>query len=261
MDSSDLLAQFLRVPDARASVCGAVPGAELTRLGTAIGRTLRNHGAENLVRVRVSAPRCGEGPLLVQVNLALEGIAVRMQLLAPADRVAVAVAARLRRQILRARQWAPRPWPTSSTASPPVLFPGELVRRKRVKPRVMAPTAAIQTMDALDYDAHLFIDSETGEDSIVYRGGPWGLRLARQHDLRPPGALTETGPVAPTLPVNPAPVLGELAAVARICDHGLPFLFYTDPGSGRGTLLYRRFDVGLASISAESATPRHGAAK
>lgn len=247
--SSDLLSRFLLVPEAMVSIRGAVPGAEIERLGTAIGRTLRELGADRAVRVRVSDSGDGGGPLLVQVNLALDGTAVRMQTVAPADRVAVLVAKRLRRQIVGARRWSPRPWPETWSTRPSVLFPGPLTRRKPITPRVLSPAAAIRTMDALDYDVHLFTDSETGEDSIVYRGGPWGLRLARQHDLRPPGALSAAGPAVPTLHVHPAPVLDEHAATARICDHGLPFLFYTDPGSGRGAVLYRRYDGGLAALS------------
>ncbi len=247
--SSDLLSRFLLVPEATVSVRGVVPGAEFERLGTEIGRTLREFGADRCVRVRVSGPSRGDEPLLVQVNLTLDGRAVRAQTAAPADRIAGVVATRLRRQIVGARRWSPRPWPATSAPRPPVLFPGELTRRKRVTPRVQSPAAAIRTMDALDYDVHLFVDSETGEDAIVYRGGPWGLRLARQRDLRPPAALSVSGRPVPTLDVRAAPILDESAAVARICDHALPFLFHHDPGTGRGALLYRRFDGGLASLS------------
>ncbi len=249
MHSSDILSRFLLVPGATVSVRGAVPGADVARLGTTVGRTLRDHGADRHVRIRVSGPNDGDGPLLVQVNLALDGVAIRMQTTAPADRVADTVETRLRRQIVHARRWAPRPWSTGSSAGPSLLLPGPLVRRKRITPRVLSPVAAIRTMDALDYDVHLFTDSETGEDSIVYRGGPWGLRLARQHDLRPPDGLSTTGPTVPTLHVHPAPILDEHTATARICDHRLPFLFYNDLASGRGALLYRRFDGGLASLS------------
>ncbi|WP_280300228.1 sigma 54 modulation/S30EA ribosomal C-terminal domain-containing protein [Nocardia neocaledoniensis] len=249
MGSSDLLSRFLLVPGATVSVRGVVPGAEFERLGAEIGRTLREFGADRSVRVRVGRASGGDCPLLVQVNLTLDGTAVRAQTAAPADRVAAAVAKRLRRQIVGALRWSPRPWPVATATRPPVLFPGELTRRKRVTPRVLSPAAAIRTMDSLDYDVHLFVDSETGEDAIVYRGGPWGLRLARQRDLRPPAALSVSGPPVPTLDVRAAPILDESAAVARICDHALPFLFYHDPGTGRGALLYRRFDGGLASLS------------
>lgn len=35
---------------------------------------------------------------------------------------------------------------------------------------------------------------------------------------------------------------GPLISVARLCENGLPFLFHTDPGTGRAALLYRRYD-------------------
>lgn len=41
-------------------------------------------------------------------------------------------------------------------------------------------------MDALDFDAHLFTDADTGETAIVYWAGPLGVRMARQHHVHPP---------------------------------------------------------------------------
>ncbi len=43
-------------------------------------------------------------------------------------------------------------------------------------------------MDAMDYDVHIFTDTTTGEEAVVYRAGPAGLRLARQHRERLPVA-------------------------------------------------------------------------
>jgi hypothetical protein len=41
---------------------------------------------------------------------------------------------------------------------------------------------------AMDYDVHLFTDAATGEDAVVYRAGPSGLRLARSAAcIRPDG--------------------------------------------------------------------------
>lgn len=47
---------------------------------------------------------------------------------------------------------------------------------------------------------------------------------------------------------DPAPVLIEEAAVTRLCRKGLPFLFFTDADSGRGRLLYRRYDGDLTIV-------------
>lgn len=51
----------------------------------------------------------------------------------------------------------------------------------------------------------------------------------------------------------------EVEPVAiRLCDHALPFLFHTDPGTGRGALLYRRYDgeIGLLSVAADPTVGR-----
>lgn len=43
-------------------------------------------------------------------------------------------------------------------------------------------------LNAMDYDVHLFTDAATGEDAVVYRAGPSGLRLARSAAcIRPDG--------------------------------------------------------------------------
>lgn len=65
-------------------------------------------------------------------------------------------------------------------------------------------------MDAMDYDAHLFADAEAGEDAIVYRAGPTGLRLARQNRMHPSDALSTE-----TLVVNsrPVPTDGNLGLI------------------------------------------------
>lgn len=108
-------------------------------------------------------------------------------------------------------------------------------------------------MDAMDYDVHLFTDAETGEDAVVYRAGPSGLRLARQHHVFPPGWSRCRAPAGPPVPLivnsRPTPVLTEAAAVDRAREHGLPFLFFTDQATGRGQLLYARYDGNLGLIT------------
>jgi Sigma 54 modulation/S30EA ribosomal protein C terminus len=64
---------------------------------------------------------------------------------------------------------------------------GVITRRKPVVLLRGDPLEAVAVMDAMDYDVHLFTDAETGEDAVVYRAGPAGLRLARQRRMYPPG--------------------------------------------------------------------------
>jgi hypothetical protein len=43
--------------------------------------------------------------------------------------------------------------------------------------------------------------------------------------------------------------LAGAAALDRVCRHGLRFLFFTDPATGRGQLLYARHDGNLGLIT------------
>jgi hypothetical protein len=104
-------------------------------------------------------------------------------------------------------------------------------------------------MNAMDYDAHLFTDFASGEEAVVYRAGPTGLRLARQHRMHPP---TPPASVAITVNPHPTPILTPRRATDHINRHGLPFLFFTDPTTARGNLLYRRYDGHFTLI-----TPTH----
>lgn len=90
----------------------------------------------------------------------------------------------------------------------------------------------------LDYDFYLFTDGGTGQDAVVYRSGPSGYRLA---ELDPPTALCP--PATPlTVSEQPAARLELPDAIDRLNLSGAPFLFYADRTSGRGRVLYRRYD-------------------
>ncbi|QOW36272.1 hypothetical protein [Nocardia seriolae] len=49
-------------------------------------------------------------------------------------------------------------------------------------------------------------------------------------------------------PPGPAPVLSAAEAQSRLCERGLPFVFFTDSSGGRGHLLYRRYGNELALV-------------
>lgn len=71
--------------------------------------------------------------------------------------------------------------------------------------------------------------------------------------MYPPGwswASTTSAPPVPLI-VNSRPPLAltKAAAVSRLGEHGLRFLFFTYPHSGRGRLLYPRYDGDLGLIS------------
>ncbi|MGA6207336.1 sigma 54 modulation/S30EA ribosomal C-terminal domain-containing protein [Nocardia testacea] len=235
-----------RFPDVVVYTGGRVPAIERERFAGAVGRLLGRLDVRGAVRLRITAP--ARGPMVIQVNLCIGETAARVQTLTRRDGDALSTVVRLERQIAALRGTRqPRPWPDPTRRPLDTPGPGRLVRRKPVQVVTGRPSGAAVVMDAMDYDTHLFIDTDTGEDAIVYRAGPSGLRLARCRSVHPP-LPAPGGPWPFTVNPRPAPPLTEAGAVARLCEHGLPFLFYTDPGTGRGRLLYRRYDTDLALV-------------
>jgi hypothetical protein len=100
------------------------------------------------------------------------------------------------------------------------------------------PDEALFEMESMDYDFHLFTDAATGQDSVVYRAGPTGYRLAQ---LRP---RPESEPVVVPLTVStvPAAALSLAEAKERLDLTDQPFLFFADSATGRGNVLYHRYD-------------------
>lgn len=101
-------------------------------------------------------------------------------------------------------------------------------------------------MERLDFDFYLFTEAGSGQDSVLYRDGD-GYRLAQVEPR--PEALGEV-----ELPLHidpgPAPRLTTAAAVDRLEASGRPFEFFADPETGRGRLIYHRYDgeYGLITI-------------
>ncbi|MFJ9453569.1 sigma 54 modulation/S30EA ribosomal C-terminal domain-containing protein [Kitasatospora sp. NPDC101447] len=221
------------------------------------------------LRIRLASVADG---VLAQVNAEVDGRRIRVQEVAAGlgdslDRVADALRGRIRAVT---GAWAPRPWPgprTAALAVPvlpavPVFAPSDtaevveaagagtsagsrIVRRKEPALVWCSPEAAARTMDAMDYDIHLFTDPATETDAVVYRVGPTGYRLARTVAAGPPGRRT----VPITLSPHGAPRLTEAQAVERLEGAELPFLFFAQPADGRGRVLYRRFDGRLGLIA------------
>ncbi len=192
--------------------------------------------------------------MVVQVNLRVRDTPARVMAVTAGTGDLTPALTRLDRQIESlSAPWRPRPWPDLTrrilTAGPDTV----VARRKEALTQRLTPMQAAEVMDAMDYDAHLFTDVETGEDAVVYRAGPSGLRLARQRQVFPPGWLCSSNLSGPPVPlvVNPhrAPGLTEAAAVRRMREHRSRLLFFTDPASGRGQLLYPRYDGNLGLIT------------
>ncbi|MFD7450141.1 sigma 54 modulation/S30EA ribosomal C-terminal domain-containing protein [Kitasatospora sp. NPDC059827] len=231
---------------------GAAGEALAEARGRIAAAAARAGGAGTLVealRIRLSSVA---GGVLAQANAEVDGRRIRVQRAAAEpgaslDRVAESLLGRIRAVT---GSWVPRPWPAPATPAPPVAAEGadRIVRRKEPALVWCTPEAAARTMDAMDYDIHLFTDPATETDAVVYRVGPTGYRLARTRPDGPSGR--RTAPI--TLSPHGAPPLTERQAVRRLVGAELPFLFFAHPAGGRGRVLYRRFDGRLGLISGRS---------
>ncbi|WP_433663210.1 sigma 54 modulation/S30EA ribosomal C-terminal domain-containing protein [Nocardia sp. CA-128927] len=248
MTVSELKSTGVRAEPISVSTRGAVTGEHLAQATRTIERIMRRHHVEGTARVRLSAAPCPDGPMLVQMNLDFGDVPVRAQAAGRGGFATTFTAERLDRILAGVTAGAVRPrWPDPWRPQLAVCTePRPIVRRKHCALLSGTVAQATAVLEAMDYDAHLFTDSETGMDAVIHRAGPWGIRLARQHRLGLPSAGE---PLA--LTVNPFPTahFSEHEAADRLCRYGLPFLFCTDPRDGRGRLFYRRYDGDLAVVA------------
>jgi hypothetical protein len=130
-----------------------------------------------------------------------------------------------------------------------VLPKGErsVVRRKDYELAEETVDQAALTMEMMDYDFRLFTESGSGQDSVVYRFGPGPFRLAQ---LEPHPERIAPYSVPANLLKNPAPVLTEDEAKARLDATDYPFVFFKEAATGRGAVLYGRYDGHYGLISA-----------
>jgi hypothetical protein len=116
----------------------------------------------------------------------------------------------------------------------------EIVRTKSFTPHRCTVDEAALDMGRLDYDFHLFTEAGTGQDSVLYRAGATGYRLAQ----RTPPAHGELAhfrlPV--TISNQSAPLLSTEEAVKRLNLLEVPFLFFVHTALDRGAVLYHRYD-------------------
>ena len=125
----------------------------------------------------------------------------------------------------------------------PTYFPRpaeerEVIRHKSFTPRRISPADAADEMEQLDYDFHLFTDEQTALDSVVYRGGSSGYQLQRLTGK--PETAIDVAPIE--LNPQPAPGLTLDEARDRLELGGLTFVFFVDPDTKRGAVLYHRYD-------------------
>lgn len=196
-------------------------------------------------------------PVRAQANLDVDGRLVRAQVAgATATEAVDLLVERLRHRLVRSKQhWQarrgaqpvaePHEWRHGSepTHRPPyyprAVEERQLIRHKSFSPARTDPGEAAWEMDQMDYDFHLFTEGTTGQDAVVYRGGPTGYRVAWVGSG--PLSLAESD-VPLTLSPHPAPELSVELARQRLEEAGWPFVFFADAETGRGKVLYHRYD-------------------
>ncbi|HEY7147506.1 MAG TPA: HPF/RaiA family ribosome-associated protein [Streptosporangiaceae bacterium] len=208
------------------------------------------------VTLAVAADPAVERPAIAQATIDVNGRIVRAQAVGPTMRAAIRqMAARLRVRLGHAaRNWAaqrgtmptaqPGEWRHQSIPArrPPYFArPGdqrEVIRRASYSAGAETPAEAVAELDLFDYDFHLFTERSTGQDSVIYRvRGGYRLALARPK-------LDRLGPLPDTVTVSrlPAPRITVREAAGRLEATGRPFTFFVDAGTGRGSILYHRYD-------------------
>ena len=183
---------------------------------------------------------------VARVGLTMDGRPLQVQAAAPTPREAVGLAIGRLRDLMSALgehdghggKRAPRPG--SGRRRLDTRPAGRrIVHRQWCHLAAQTPDEAAESLETGDEQFHLFIDAESGSDSVIYRGVPNGYLLAQ---VEPQPAVRGQPQVALTVTTIPAPRMtlpqarGELAALES------PFLFFTDEATGRGNVLCRRDD-------------------
>jgi ribosome-associated translation inhibitor RaiA len=248
------------VPDVDVVADGDIPAgaqAEAKAKISALGRYTDEPILHCRVRLSRSHDPAVARPVIAQGNLDVNGRLLRVQVAADNAHEAVALLeTRLRRKLVRmARHWEARrgampeatlhEWRHSTEPTHrPDFYPRpeqerQIVRHKTYEPARATTEEAAFDLDMLDYDFQLFTDAESGQDSVIYHAGPTGYRLAH---LTPDPIRTWSTAQPLTFSERPAPRLTLAEAVQRLDATGLRFLFFAEPASGRGQVLYRRYD-------------------
>lgn len=134
---------------------------------------------------------------------------------------------------------------------PHTADPRDLVRRRTYAVEPLTVDAAASAMDALGHDFLLFVDADTGRDSLLerLRDGDLGLRSI-------PLSVDVDGASQ-----APVPSLTVEQAAVRLAVTGARFVFFRDLLSGRGAVVYRRDDdhdgvITTEGVPAVRAVPR-----
>ncbi len=101
-------------------------------------------------------------------------------------------------------------------------------------------------MGQLDHDFYLFRDVASGEDSVLARDGT-GYRL--QH--LGPTVASSSSELDVAVDPRPAPTFTVEQAIELLDGSGERFVFFASAQTGRGNVLYRRYDGHYGLITLE----------
>lgn len=124
----------------------------------------------------------------------------------------------------------------------------EIVRHKTASPVDVTLDEAVFDLEAMDHDFLLYRDLATGADAVVSRT-PVGRYTVQHLDGPKPSAPANVA----TIDVDPrVPSELSLPVAREILDEtNRPWVFFRNPDSGRGEVLYRRYDGHYGRIVSE----------
>jgi ribosomal subunit interface protein len=194
-------------------------------------------------------------PARAEAEVNLQGRSIRARTAAPSMDAAVDdVAERLQRHVRRyldrliTRQrepaesspgeWSHRSWspPRSPVFERPVEE-REIIRRKSFGFGPMPVEEAVDALEDLDHDFFLFRDAQTDADAIVYWRDDGLLALI---EPRWADASEFLGPVLEQSRFSSPIDLQAAVAEMNLVSHR--FLFFENAATGRGNVIYRRYD-------------------
>jgi ribosome-associated translation inhibitor RaiA len=254
------------------STHGAVSGAERAYAREKVALMARFAPGPVLdvnIRLRLEADPARERPAVAEASLDIDGRPVRSQVAAPTMREAIdLLEARLRRRLahladrtrsrqLRHRDAGPGEW---RHGDPPTQRPEyfdrppeerEIVRHKTFALAPETPDEAASDLELLDHDFLLFRNAQTAEDNVIHRlaEGRYAVIEPTKHPellQRCAAPITSSPQIPGNMPLSDATGLLDLGAE--------PFVFFIDSRTGRGSVVYRRYD-GHYGLVAPAASP------
>ncbi len=248
----------------RAEIRGEIPQQTVKSAVKRIRAIILRSGEPiRFARLKLTMASGGQPPYLAvaQANIDISGTLVRAQsagqtLPAALDQMSTRLLARLGQAARQRNQggqegsgtptWRPEvPHTPALPCSPRPPAKRTVLRRKSVMLERQDPAGAIARMELRDYDFYLFIEEPTSQDTIVYRTDS-GYRLTRAHPrLHQPGTVS----LPVTISDEPVPRLTLGAAIAHLEASARPFLFFRNQQTGRGNVLYHRYDGHYALIT------------